>query len=108
MQKMFQPDDHRYIRQSACDDNSRSVENDKKREMIEHAQAKANQRMAASEKRKNAAERADRVAAVQLIFDKEKITALKGQALKDIMARYISVQMLPLQICTHIHCRLYM
>ena len=84
MQKMFQPDDHRYIRQLACDDNSRSVENDKKREMIEHAQAKANQHMAASEKRKkNAAERADRVAAVQLIFDKEKITALKGQALKD-------------------------
>ena len=40
--------------------------------------------MKASQKRqKNAVEKAQRVPAVQLIFDKDKVIALKGQALKD-------------------------
>ena len=52
--------------------------------MIQHAQAKVDKRLKASQKRqKNAAEKAQRVAAVQLIFDKYRVISLKGQALKD-------------------------
>ena len=60
------------------------MEKQRKREMIQHAQAKVNKRLEASQKRqKNVAERAQRVAAVKLIFDKNQVMVLKGQALKD-------------------------
>ena len=84
MAKKFQLDDHQYIRRLAREENSRGVEKQRKREMIQHAQAKVNKRLEASQKRqKNVAERAQRVAAVKLIFDKNQVMVLKGQALKD-------------------------
>jgi hypothetical protein len=84
MAQKFQPDDHQYIRRLAREQNSGGVEKQRKRDMLQHAQAKVDKCLKASQKRqKNAAEKAQRVAAVQLIFDKDKVIALKGQALKD-------------------------
>jgi hypothetical protein len=61
----------------------------KRMDMIEHAQAKANKRLVATKKRKkNAQEKADRVASVKLIFDKAEVSKLKGQRLKDHLAAF--------------------
>jgi hypothetical protein len=59
---------------------------DKKRrhEIVQHTEAKIVQKQAKREKRKqNAAATAQRIAEISLILDKEKVTALKGQSLKD-------------------------
>jgi hypothetical protein len=53
-------------------------------DMVEHAQVKADRQLEATNKRKkNAKEKADRVASVKLIFDKEKVRELRGIKLKD-------------------------
>ena len=84
MKKKFQADDHQYIRKLARDDSSRSAEKQKKRDMIEHTQAKIDkQKEAFEKKRKTAAETACRVASVELILEKDQIVNLKSQALKD-------------------------
>jgi hypothetical protein len=84
MKKKFQPEDHQYIRQLAHENDSRGTEKQKRMDMVEHAQAKVDKRLEATNKRKKKAqEKADRVASVKLIFDKEKVKELKGQSLKD-------------------------
>ena len=89
MKKKFQPEDQLYIRQLAHENDSRSTEKQNRMDMIEHAQAKADKQLAATTKRKeNAQEKADRVASVKLIFDKTKVSELKGQRLKDHLAAF--------------------
>jgi hypothetical protein len=59
---------------------------DKKRrhEIVQHTEAKIMQKKAKREQRKQKADAtAQRIAGISLILDKEKITALKGQSLKD-------------------------
>jgi len=59
---------------------------DKKRrhEIVQHTEAKIVQKQAKKEKwKQNAAATAQHIAEISLILDKEKITVLKGQSLKD-------------------------
>jgi hypothetical protein len=89
MKKKFESEDQLYIRQLVRENDSKSTEKQKRMDMIEHAQAKANKRLAATKKRKkNAQEKADRVASVRLIFDKAEVSKLKGQRLKDHLAAF--------------------
>ena len=84
MEKKFQSEDYKYIRQLARKDEAKGLEQAKKKAVVEHAQARIDKRIAAKAARKEkAAEVAGRVAAVKLIFDKQQISKLKGQNLKD-------------------------
>ena len=89
MEEKFQPEDHQYIRQLARKDEAKGLEQARKQAIVEHAQAKIDKRVAAkAAKMERAAKLAERVAAVKLIFDKEKVTKLKGESLKDHLQAY--------------------
>ena len=83
MKKYFvEPEDYKFIHAAARE----MTADDKKRrhEIVQHTEAKIVQKQAKREKRKeNAAATAQRIAEISLILDKEKVTALKGQSLKD-------------------------
>ena len=84
MEKKFQSDDYKYVRQLARTDDARGLELEKKKAIVEHAQTKINKRNAAREARQQkAAEVEERVKTLELIFDKGKIKNLKGESLKD-------------------------
>jgi hypothetical protein len=84
MQDKFQAEDHQFIRQMARSLDSHGEEAKRKRMLVEHNEARIQKRKAVSEKRKNdAADKAERIAAIPLIFDKEEIVKLRGQKLKD-------------------------
>jgi len=89
MEKKFQPEDYKYIRQLARKDEAKGLEQAKKKAIVEHAQAKIDRRKAARDARRGkAAKVAGRVAAVELVFDKEKIKKLKGENLRDHMQAF--------------------
>jgi hypothetical protein len=83
MKKYFvEPEDYKFIHAAARE----MTADDKKRrhEIVQHTEAKIMQKKAKREQRKQKADAtAQRIAGISLILDKEKITALKGQSLKD-------------------------
>src|SRR4051812_21833891 len=84
MEKKFQAEDYKYIHQLACIDEGKGLEIAKKKAIIEHVQAKVDKRMTLQAARQEkAAKVAERVEAVKLVFDKEKIKNLKGESLRD-------------------------
>jgi hypothetical protein len=84
MQQKFQLEDHQFIRQMARSADSQGQDNRRKEMLVKHNEARILKKKIASEKRrKDAAKKARRIAAVILIFDKEKVTNLKGEKLKD-------------------------
>jgi len=84
MNDKFQAEDHQFICQMTCKVDSHKQEMKRKRMLVEHNEAKIQKRMEASEKRKKiAADKAGRIAAISLILDKEEVVKLKGQKLKD-------------------------
>ena len=69
--------------------DSQKLELKRKQKLVQHTQAKNKKKRAAVEKRKqNAAKKAERLAVVELIFDKEEIKKLKGAKLKDHLLAY--------------------
>jgi hypothetical protein len=83
MNKKFEPEDYQFIHQKARSDDSREHERMRKKQIIEHTQAKIDKRTGAlAVKRKKAEETADKVAAVKLVFDKGGIPNIKGEKLK--------------------------
>ena len=84
MNDKFQAEDHQFICQMTCKVDSHKQEMKRKRMLVEHNEAKIQKRMEASEKRKKiAADKAGRIAAISLILNKEEVVKLKGQKLKD-------------------------
>jgi hypothetical protein len=84
MAKKFQPEDYKFVHKMARMADSQKLEQKRKQELVQHTQAKNNARMAAIERKKiKAAKKAERLAAIQLIFNKEDIKNLKGEKLKD-------------------------
>jgi len=89
MEKQFQPEDYKFVRKMARQADSQKLELKRKQKLVQHTQAKNEKKRAAAEKRKqNAAKKAERLAAVELIFDKEEIKKLKGEKLKDHLLAY--------------------
>ena len=89
MDAHFQPEDYKFIHQKARQDDSRQIEIKRKEALVKHAEDMIQQRSKASEKKKKkAAETTGRVAAIKLIFNKEEIAKLKGQALTDHIAAF--------------------
>ncbi len=89
MDQNFQTEDYQFIRKQARQAESEHGEFARKQALIQHTQAKNDRRMARIEERKTkAAEKAERVAAVKLIFDKEEVKKLKGDRLKDHLLAY--------------------
>jgi hypothetical protein len=84
MEDNFQPEDHQFIHEMARKADSQRQEENRKRMLVEHNEAKIQKRQAALEtKKRNALQKAGRIAAVTLIFDKEEVAKLKGEKLKD-------------------------
>jgi hypothetical protein len=84
MENHFQSEDYQFIQKKACEAESSKLESKRKKELIQYAQAKNAKRMAGKKKREdNAVKKAERVAAVQLIFDRAEVKRLKGDRLKD-------------------------
>src|SRR3954452_22294306 len=82
MDNHFDDADYKDLHQQGRQDDSRQVERMRKEALVKHAEDKIQQKKKASEERKRKANnRAGRVAAVKLIFNKEEIANLKGQAL---------------------------
>jgi hypothetical protein len=84
MEDNFQPEDHQFICEMARKADSQRQEENRKRMLVKHNEAKIQKRQAALEtKKRNALQKAGRIAAVTLIFDKEEVAKLKGEKLKD-------------------------
>ena len=82
MKKKFQHEDFKYFYKMVA--NSKGKEKKRKEEIIKFAEAHIKQKEERKKKQqKNALERAERVACVQLIFNKDDIDKLKSQKLQD-------------------------
>ena len=82
MKKKLGPDDLKYIYKMARE--TAGEEKKRHEEIIKHTEENIKKKEASRSKRaKKAAEKTERIAAVQLIFDKERIKDLKGMALYD-------------------------
>jgi len=89
MKQKFQPEDYKFIRKMARELESQGLEAKRKKDLVQHMQAKNEKRRAVQEMRKqNAAKRAGRIEAVKVIVDKENIKDLKGEKLKDCLLAY--------------------
>lgn len=75
-------EDHTWLHKEARE--MKGVDKKRRLEIIEHNEAKINEKQEASKQRKKkAANKAAAIAKVELIFDKEEIEKLKGEKLKD-------------------------
>jgi hypothetical protein len=84
METMFLPEDYQYIHKLAGNSDELRLERDRKQERIQIAKEKIDLKVVRSEKRKQKkTERANRVAEVQLVMEKDVVTKMKGQELKD-------------------------
>lgn len=82
MKKMLGPADLKYIYKLAR--GTGGQEKKRREEIIKHTEERIKKKEASKETRaKNAAEKAKKIAAIPLIFDKDKINSLKGVALYD-------------------------
>jgi hypothetical protein len=84
MDNNFQSEDYQFIRKKAREAEANKLESKRKKELVQYIQAKNAQKMTSKKKREdNAVKKAERVAAVQLVFDREEVKKLKGDRLKD-------------------------
>ena len=84
METNFQPEDYQYVHKKARQADVDHLELKRKQNIVQHTQARNEWKIASREKRKiKAVAKAERVAAVKLIFEKELIKGLKGEKLKD-------------------------
>ncbi len=84
METMFASEDHKFIHGKAREADVHGEEIKRKKALVKHNEARIQKRIEASEKRKvKAAQKAHRIAAITLEFDKEKINKHTGQNLKD-------------------------
>ena len=89
VKKKFQHEDFKYLYKMAR--NSKGEEKKRKEEIIKFAEARIKQKEERKKKRQeNALKRAERVASVQLIFNKDEIDKLKSQKLQDYVEAFIN------------------
>jgi hypothetical protein len=90
MKKYFvEPEDYKFIHAMA----RKSVGDNKKRkqEIVEHTEARvAEKRAKKLQREKKAKEKAKQIAEIALVLDKDKVTILKGQKLKDQLSAFKS------------------
>ncbi len=89
MEKMFHPDDYEFVWRVAREADSQKLEPKRRKGIVQHNQARNNKRRAGQEmRRRNAVQKANRIAAVKVIENQEEVKDLKGQQLRDCLAAY--------------------
>src|SRR6266487_2756163 len=90
MDKILEPEDHKFLHMMGRDPALLKQQRERLQKGIEHQEAKNAKKSAAREKRmQNAARKAERLAAVKVIKNRDDVKLLKGEKLKDCLQAYI-------------------